>query len=596
MNFSWNNLVAWWIQIALIIALCAGLPWLLRLRIPRSRLWYWHALLALCLALPFVEPWAEPSASDSAVSVTTGSIRVIHTAEPQRFHLDWLTLTLLTLASGVVLRLAWLSLGVYRLRRYRAAAVPLENSSDRISGLLLNIAPHAEILQSDQVASPVTYGLRYPVVLLPPRFAALGIREQASVICHELIHIRRRDWAFTIGEEVVRSFFWFHPAIWWLLGRIQLTREQVVDQEVIRYTGDSKPYLDALLAIASLQIRADLAPAPLFLKKRHLRQRVESILSGVTMTKRTLLLPLAAAFATLPLVIGIAAWQFPLRAAPQDATDAPGVEVQMGAGKVLHRTGILYPAEALTKHISGTVVAALTLNDKGEVTDASVISGPQELRRAVIQSVLNWHFSNESAPGSTLEISVSFDAGKGPAMPATTRNPGFLSTKAVSSFDTSRLSAPLRAKVEAILPPAGSQVDFRDLTASLRNIDDHIRTQGKLDKEGNLTLMIGLATQQADAPTAIRVGGNVQAQNVLTKVVPVYPPEAKQARIQGTVRFNATIGADGTIKDLQVVSGHPMLVQSALEAVKQWVYKPTLLNGNPVEVITTIDVNYTLAQ
>ena len=95
-------------------------------------------------------------------------------------------------------------------------------------------------------------------------------------------------------------------------------------------------------------------------------------------------------------------------------------------------------------------------------------------------------------------------------------------------------------------------------------------------------------------PPRIRVGSNVQAANLIHQVEPVYPPLALKARIQGTVRFNAVIGKDGTITNLQVLSGHPLLVQAALEAVKQWLYKPTLLNGEPVEVITTIDVNMTL--
>ena len=78
--------------------------------------------------------------------------------------------------------------------------------------------------------------------------------------------------------------------------------------------------------------------------------------------------------------------------------------------------------------------------------------------------------------------------------------------------------------------------------------------------------------------------------------MPVYPPLAKQARIQGTVRLNAIISRDGTIQNLQLVSGHPLLAPAALAAVKQWVYEPTLLNGEPVEVVTVIDVNFTLSQ
>jgi protein TonB len=97
-------------------------------------------------------------------------------------------------------------------------------------------------------------------------------------------------------------------------------------------------------------------------------------------------------------------------------------------------------------------------------------------------------------------------------------------------------------------------------------------------------------------PQRIRVGGNVQQANLIRKVQPVYPPLAKQARIQGTVRFTAIIGKDGTIQNLQLVTGHPLLVEAARQAVSQWQYKPTLLNGEPVEVVTQIDVNFTLSQ
>jgi periplasmic protein TonB len=97
-------------------------------------------------------------------------------------------------------------------------------------------------------------------------------------------------------------------------------------------------------------------------------------------------------------------------------------------------------------------------------------------------------------------------------------------------------------------------------------------------------------------PQRIRVGGNVQQANPIKRVQPLYPPLAKQARIQGVVHLTAIISKDGTIQNLQVISGHPLLVPSALAAVKQWVYKPTLLNNEPVEVITQIDVNFTLSQ
>lgn len=94
-------------------------------------------------------------------------------------------------------------------------------------------------------------------------------------------------------------------------------------------------------------------------------------------------------------------------------------------------------------------------------------------------------------------------------------------------------------------------------------------------------------------PTKVSAG--VMAGQILSKVVPVYPLDAKQAHIQGAVVLRATIGADGLIQNLTVISGPEMLQQSALDAVKQWVYKPYLLNGNPTSVETTITVTYSFA-
>jgi len=97
-------------------------------------------------------------------------------------------------------------------------------------------------------------------------------------------------------------------------------------------------------------------------------------------------------------------------------------------------------------------------------------------------------------------------------------------------------------------------------------------------------------------PKRITVGGNVQAAHLVNRVQPVYPPLARQTRISGTVKLHAIIGKNGAVEQLQVVSGHPLLVQSALDAVRQWRYQPTLLNGEPVEVDTEIDVIFSLAQ
>jgi protein TonB len=100
----------------------------------------------------------------------------------------------------------------------------------------------------------------------------------------------------------------------------------------------------------------------------------------------------------------------------------------------------------------------------------------------------------------------------------------------------------------------------------------------------------------APRPSIIPVGGRVQNALLIRNPQPVYPQIAKSARISGTVELSAIIGEDGHIQELKVVSGHPLLRQAALDAVKQWVYKPTMLNEQPVKVSTTIDVIFTLSQ
>jgi periplasmic protein TonB len=100
---------------------------------------------------------------------------------------------------------------------------------------------------------------------------------------------------------------------------------------------------------------------------------------------------------------------------------------------------------------------------------------------------------------------------------------------------------------------------------------------------------------KAATPTRVRVSQGVSQGLLVHQVKPVYPPLARQARIQGTVVLQAVISKDGSIEGLHLVSGHPMLAPAAIDAVKQWKYKPYFLNGEPVEVETTINVNFTLA-
>ncbi len=111
---------------------------------------------------------------------------------------------------------------------------------------------------------------------------------------------------------------------------------------------------------------------------------------------------------------------------------------------------------------------------------------------------------------------------------------------------------------------------------------------------GGIISSTPVAVPKVATPQRVRVSSGVQAGNLINKVQPVYPQIAKNARIQGQVILQAVISKTGVVENLRAVSGHPMLIPAAVEAVKQWRYKPYFLNGEPVEVETTIQVNFTL--
>jgi TonB family protein len=308
----------------------------------------------------------------------------------------------------------------------------------------------------------------------------------------------------------------------------------------------------------------------------------------------------------------------------------------------MHRSSVNYPAEALRKGAQGTVVAQVRTDEAGNVIDAAILSGPDELRKSVLQSVLSWHLTRDAAL-STRQIAVSFVKPENPqsdsiALVRTLRSQEFSTVRtfpgiadpltAITGANAGRriasitvIGAPddIRDEILRVIPihegDTASPEQLRQTEDALRAFDEHlsyaVRANGS-DQAYNLVISANTAgavsamipplpacspaSSATTAPNPIRVGAAVQAANLVRQVEPVYPPLAKAARVQGIVTLEATIGADGSVKNLRVVSGPPLLLQSAIQAVQQWQYKPTLLNGQPVAVITTIEVNFALTQ
>jgi len=190
-----------------------------------------------------------------------------------------------------------------------------------------------------------------------------------------------------------------------------------------------------------------------------------------------------------------------------------------------------------------------------------------------------------------------------PNGPITAKQDDGFGTAAIAELESSSDASLVGTVGEFI---SGGQPGGRPAPETQRQLAEHLLTRAQALDPSNQEWSAALDrlhaakedSAQLEPPKGtirIRVGGNVQQSNLIEKPVPVYPPLAKLARIQGLVRFNVVIGKDGHIKSLAVVGGHPLLIAAAQEAVQQWVYRPTLLNGDPVEVTTVIDVQFTLS-
>lgn len=219
-------------------------------------------------------------------------------------------------------------------------------------------------------------------------------------------------------------------------------------------------------------------------------------------------------------------------------TDAPGVTVGTGGVPVAIRFPMLYPEAAMEAKIGGPVMVEVIPDPEGKVDRVQILSGPAELRKDVIKAMLTWRFPAQVGL-KPRQIEIRFDPNQESA------------DRFQRGLPASKRESALPAAVQAIQP--GSPV-----------------------------------------PQRIRGDAKTQAAKLISKVDPVYPPLAKVGHFQGVVRFNAIISKEGRVENIQIISGHPLLVEAAQNSVKQWTYSPTLVNGTAVEVVTQIEVEFFL--
>src|SRR5580693_252024 len=377
--YWFSNLAYWSAQVALLVLAAGFLPHIFKIRQPRVLLIYWRALIAAALLLPFAQPWHRPEPLATInFAPPTGEFTSIVIGAPAQAVTHWYlpsaqiiaAIVGLIILAGIAVRFTILALGLLKLRQFRQSSKPIFNlpvSEAVLDEMRVRVNTAGEFRISSDVESPVTFGLSAPVILLPERFPTLAVQYQSTIACHELLHVRRGDWAHHLSEEILRAALWFHPAIAWLIARVRLSREQVVDLEVIKLTQERKPYLEALLEFASGRSQTTPIPAPPFLAERQLAERVALMLKEVRMSRTRLIASLTSIVCFLALTLTLVVWAFPLEAVSRNFQNAP----QNGAAGGVSGGVAGGVSEGISGGVSGGVSSGVTAGARGGGVNSS---------------------------------------------------------------------------------------------------------------------------------------------------------------------------------------------------------------------------------
>ena len=633
--------------------------------------------------LPFVQPWQvlstfpiEAPPLDMTPTLTgsgTGRLSASRSASllSQGWERALPAAVGVVLLAGALVRLSWLSAGLIRLRRLRAAGSPAEITEGHRELTALTEAG-AEIRYVPVIGQPVTFGVRHPVVLLPESLQALPDQIQRAVLAHELWHVRRRDWLWILAEETIRAVLWFHPAIWYLVSRVQSSREEVVDELTVLLTNARRTYIEALLAFAD---EPPLFAAAPFARRRHLFQRMLLISREAVMSSKRIVASTAAMAIAVLLTgwYGVAA--FPLAAARSETsgTSVPAAALTQGARQAPPRD--LKPGQAApptnreielqkavdagtVKTVEEYVVLARMQEQRGALAEAEAtllsarrVANPETKALPPLAGFYQRTGRFDKAIAIVEEIAAA-----DPTNPKVHQmvasyywDKAFKDQKLSdesenrvhpSGYRCDRSGAVLRSRLhgradlqEHLPPAAGEHGDRQDQTGPAHcgggcaekpriGIDEGTTSRGRSFWR-SVVLAEYPAASRAESPVAlradmpppppppppppgegsplevdgiapVRVGGNMRPPTKITDVRPVYPPEAKGARVQGVVILEVVIDTEGNVRSARVLRSIPILDAAAITAVEQWKFEPTLLNGAAVPVIMTVTVNFTL--
>ena len=464
------------------------------------------------------------------------------------------------------------------------------------------------LLLSSDFPEPAVYGIRRPKLVLPKGVVeAFTDQELEAVLLHEVAHVRRRDNLVNLFQSWLGCVFWFHPVIWLINRQLLVEREGACDEEVLLHTPNCQEYLSSLLKVFRSSLGEKLAGASL-ITGSNLKRRIDHMRSHV---------PRKSSVAWHRLIISgfVLAWLVSLIATvPANQRVVAQQRLESFQAAIASRSADLPPTalKGVAQGVRGGVVGGIENGVAGGVAGGVKAESSKGTRPNTKQSsVPTFGLAMNQAPPTAGQQAGS------------ARLFGAVSDASQARVPNATLVVSAKGIKEITLSGAAGEYEFRALPlgrysievrmAGFRSFQQALELQANEPRKLDVVLEVGEVAETvnvvAKAPPAappdtrsgppqrIRVGGNVQATKLVHRVNPVYPERAQAQGIQGTVLLEAIILKDGSLGALRVLNklADPELVDAAIEAVKNWRYEPTLLNGLPIEVVTTITVNFRLS-
>ena len=424
----------------------------------------------------------------------------------------------------------------------------------------------ARVGYSEHIHAPVTVGIFHPVILLPADIRDWTTPEERhAVVLHELAHVERRDPIVNLFQTLVGAVLFFHPAVRYALRRLLLERELACDERVLDAGAHPAAYAEILLKVAERSVAKPEAYQLAFnASGKTLDRRVSMIFnyrSSIPGGSRLIRTARACA------VLGLAILLLPQRSVTFEAHATTFVQA--------------LPIEAPTATETPRSSARLYRSRPFKLPLLKLLS---RLRRPTCPERCPIN-RGARVPGVPVRLSSTVGG-----------SPQSVITNETGAYQFSQIT-PGQYTFSGSLP--GFQAFSRTVVvrSGNTNIEDAVLYVARSVTSVEVSVSAPQTTNILPPPSPLRIGGNVTAPTLLSAPKPQYPAAARAQGIQGFVQLLGVVDASGQVVSLQPDpshgSGNFSLVQAAMEAARQWRYRPATLNGQPIEFPTTITVNFT---